>query len=380
MRAIFLITKNKPPILKSKKFSDTFKSFIAACLVKDPLKRPTAKQLLSHPFIVDAGKNKILATKINNIFNNKSIRVKPRRMRSNDGSTSLESLIDIGNTNFDVSYNKVDNGTVIITNDVTTLTLEGYESLNMAKKTIKTKKKRLVPKVLTNLLSKSKGSSSDSSDQKSSVKSGKTDLSLTQSKSSPPLKFVLNLPINSSDPSLRVSIANGQKSDPIKVKSSPSSPAPRLIMNPMSINKLPMLSLANPQLNLRPNNQDQKCYFNDQELDRSIVKYENTEKKLFFSIKLKNFNKTTPLPWILQFPGNLNMDSFDDVIDGKFQVTIKSQNTKNLDCLGFCSWKENKIIILEVKIFEGMTSQPKTILPNTLPDDIVIKYSRKRRS
>lgn len=34
--------------------SPDFRSFVAACMQKDPYKRPTAEGLLSHPFILKA--------------------------------------------------------------------------------------------------------------------------------------------------------------------------------------------------------------------------------------------------------------------------------------------------------------------------------------
>ncbi|CAN6246955.1 unnamed protein product [Urochloa humidicola] len=51
---VFLMTlQHAPPSLhntKEKKFTDSFKSMIATCLIKDPTKRPSAKKLLKHPF------------------------------------------------------------------------------------------------------------------------------------------------------------------------------------------------------------------------------------------------------------------------------------------------------------------------------------------
>ncbi|KAG0531992.1 hypothetical protein BDA96_04G069400 [Sorghum bicolor] len=51
---VFLMTlQHAPPSLhntKEKKFTDSFKSMIATCLIKDPTKRPPAKKLLKHPF------------------------------------------------------------------------------------------------------------------------------------------------------------------------------------------------------------------------------------------------------------------------------------------------------------------------------------------
>ncbi|XP_028811234.1 mitogen-activated protein kinase kinase kinase kinase 4-like isoform X12 [Denticeps clupeoides] len=53
MRALFLIPRNPPPRLKSKKWSKKFFSFIESCLVKNYTQRPPTDQLLKHPFIRD---------------------------------------------------------------------------------------------------------------------------------------------------------------------------------------------------------------------------------------------------------------------------------------------------------------------------------------
>uniref|UniRef100_A0A182V8I6 non-specific serine/threonine protein kinase n=1 Tax=Anopheles merus TaxID=30066 RepID=A0A182V8I6_ANOME len=51
MRALFLIPRNPPPRMKSKKWSKKFHSFIDTVLVKDYHQRPYTEQLLKHPFI-----------------------------------------------------------------------------------------------------------------------------------------------------------------------------------------------------------------------------------------------------------------------------------------------------------------------------------------
>ncbi|KPM03233.1 misshapen-like protein kinase 1-like protein [Sarcoptes scabiei] len=53
MRALFLIPRNPPPRLKSKKWSQKFQKFIETILVKDYTKRPFTDQLLKHSFIRD---------------------------------------------------------------------------------------------------------------------------------------------------------------------------------------------------------------------------------------------------------------------------------------------------------------------------------------
>ncbi|KAJ4929743.1 hypothetical protein JOQ06_018764, partial [Pogonophryne albipinna] len=53
MRALFLIPRNPPPKLKSKKWSKKFLDFIEGCLVKTYNSRPSTEQLLKHSFIRD---------------------------------------------------------------------------------------------------------------------------------------------------------------------------------------------------------------------------------------------------------------------------------------------------------------------------------------
>jgi len=56
-RVIFVIPQQPPPTFKNPAlWSNEFKDFVAQCLNKDPKKRPTAKQLLRHPFIVKGSK------------------------------------------------------------------------------------------------------------------------------------------------------------------------------------------------------------------------------------------------------------------------------------------------------------------------------------
>ena len=51
MRALQLIPKSDLGFSKPKNWSKNFVDFVGQCLTKDPRKRPSAKQLLSHPFI-----------------------------------------------------------------------------------------------------------------------------------------------------------------------------------------------------------------------------------------------------------------------------------------------------------------------------------------
>ncbi|XP_010551577.1 PREDICTED: serine/threonine-protein kinase BLUS1 isoform X2 [Tarenaya hassleriana] len=67
MKVLLMTLQNAPPRLdyeRDKKFSKSFRELVAACLVKDPKKRPTSAKLLKHPFFKHARSSEYLSRKI----------------------------------------------------------------------------------------------------------------------------------------------------------------------------------------------------------------------------------------------------------------------------------------------------------------------------
>ncbi|PQM41745.1 serine/threonine-protein kinase fray2-like isoform X2 [Prunus yedoensis var. nudiflora] len=67
MKVLLMTLQNAPPGLdyeRDKRFSKSFKEIVAACLVKDPKKRPTAEKLLKHRFFKHAHNKEFIARTI----------------------------------------------------------------------------------------------------------------------------------------------------------------------------------------------------------------------------------------------------------------------------------------------------------------------------
>jgi len=63
MRAIFMIPTSEPPVLPDpQNWSDDFNDFLRVSLQKDPTKRPSAKELKSHPFLKKGKWKKVIAS------------------------------------------------------------------------------------------------------------------------------------------------------------------------------------------------------------------------------------------------------------------------------------------------------------------------------
>ncbi|CAA0833747.1 Protein kinase superfamily protein [Striga hermonthica] len=72
MKVLLMTLQNAPPGLdyeRDKRFSKSFKEMVAACLVKDPKKRPSSEKLLKHAFFKHARSNEYLDRTILNGLN-----------------------------------------------------------------------------------------------------------------------------------------------------------------------------------------------------------------------------------------------------------------------------------------------------------------------
>ncbi|KAG5927103.1 hypothetical protein E4U42_002581 [Claviceps africana] len=91
MKVLFLIPKNPPPRLDGN-FTKAFKDFVELCLQRDPKERPSARDLLRHPFIRRAKKTSYL-TELIERHNRWSLTQKgdgEEPWESSEGSTPLE--------------------------------------------------------------------------------------------------------------------------------------------------------------------------------------------------------------------------------------------------------------------------------------------------
>jgi len=69
LKALFLAaTQGAPPLKRPGKWSEQLKEFLSDCFVKDPSKRPGAKELLNHNFIAKACERKDLVNSLKLVF------------------------------------------------------------------------------------------------------------------------------------------------------------------------------------------------------------------------------------------------------------------------------------------------------------------------
>jgi serine/threonine-protein kinase 24/25/MST4 len=94
MKVLFLIPKNPAPRLEGNDYSNTFKDFIALCLTKDPDLRPSAKELLRHKFIRNAGKVEALQELIHRKQDWDGNRTEPKDPRYYAESLNTMSRLD----------------------------------------------------------------------------------------------------------------------------------------------------------------------------------------------------------------------------------------------------------------------------------------------
>ena len=107
MKVLFLIPKAPAPRLEGDQWSKEFRDFVAKCLIKDPDRRSTAKELLRHKFIRNAGKVETLRGLID------------RRLRR-DVQENDEQLKYYEETMYVVSFATLNIWSCIYANDVQT--------------------------------------------------------------------------------------------------------------------------------------------------------------------------------------------------------------------------------------------------------------------
>lgn len=130
LRVLFLIPKSAPPELEGDHFSDSFKDFVRECLTKDFQNRPSAAELLNHPFIATAHDTNILHPLIDSlsdgVLSNKN---SPNPDNGSDDDVNL--LIDEWNWSFGTLRA---NGTLTGTRKVSQAGRKDISQTDMARK------------------------------------------------------------------------------------------------------------------------------------------------------------------------------------------------------------------------------------------------------
>lgn len=92
MKVLHLIPRNPPPQLPSS-YSPAFRDFVAQCLTRDPLRRPSASELLKHKFFKHAGSTSLLAA----VLATRSFaKTRPPKKRPADVTTAEAPWWDFG--------------------------------------------------------------------------------------------------------------------------------------------------------------------------------------------------------------------------------------------------------------------------------------------
>jgi serine/threonine protein kinase len=64
LQLMIQVVEEPSPVPPREEFSEEFRDFVAKCLMKDPLQRPTAEDLLQHPYIIKVTKIFIAHTSV----------------------------------------------------------------------------------------------------------------------------------------------------------------------------------------------------------------------------------------------------------------------------------------------------------------------------